>query len=412
MTVGVRPRRRAWIGWLSAGLATAALTACGVSPQHAWTSFAAPALASVASNDVSHAVRSVVALRAAAIRHHDATAFGSTVAPSAKTVSRSQYAVLTNLPLRRFSLRVAGPVRAGHDGRTVATVVEHYRLVGDDADVVRRGPATFVHWRGRWTWESWRPARPDLWDIETVQTAVVGRVVAIASTQEMPATQLATMARTAASQVSAIWVPRWDRRVVVALPATQADFATVGAVHGGAGNIGGLTTTMRGASGQPADVVRVYLNPAAYSAASPLTQRVILTHEVTHVAQAALPDGAPLWLVEGSADFVGYSVTTVPDTVIAQDLIGSDPPLSPPVDTAFRFTTSSASLARAYEQSWSLLQSVADRYGDASVSRLYAAVVRDGGTELDRESAATRQVLGESRNAMLANWRIWLAAHL
>jgi hypothetical protein len=102
----------------------------------------------------------------------------------------------------------------------------------------------------------------------------------------------------------------------------------------------------------------------------------------------------------------------LPATVIAQDLIGASPPLSPPIDSAFRFTTSSAGLARAYEQSWALLQSVADRYGDTSVSRLYAAVVRANGTELDRESTATRQVLGETRNAMLANWRVWLAAHL
>ncbi len=388
------------------------LSGCAAMGQHTWTGFAAPAPASVASTGISQAVRDLVTHRAEAIRRHDRSAFDATLAPTATAPARSQFDVLTSLPLRGYALSVTGLVHAGIDGRAQATVTERYRLPGDDADVVRHGPAQFVRWRGAWTWVAWRPTRPDLWDIESVRIATDGSVIAIDSTRGMTATDLAQITQQAATDVDNIWVPPWDDRVVVSLPATQRDFARIGGVHSGAGNIGGLTTTLRTHAGAPADVVRVYLNPAAFSASGPVTDQIIITHEVTHVAQAALPDGAPLWLVEGSADFVGYSVTDLSPAVVAQDLIGTSSPSGPPVDAAFRFDSSSADLAKAYEQSWSLLRSIADRAGNGAVSRLYAAVVRGHGTELQRESRAMRRVLGEPRGTVLAQWQTWLADHL
>jgi hypothetical protein len=403
-----------------AALATAAatvtlsglLSGCAAVGQRTWTSFAAPIPVGVASPGISQAVRDLVAHRAEAIRSHDQAAFDATLAPTANAPARNQFDVLSSLPLRGYSLTVTGLVHADTDGRALATVTERYRLPGDGADAVRHGPAQFVRWRGGWAWLSWHPTRPDLWDLEPVRTATAGSVVAIASTHEMSATDLAQLTLQAATDVDNVWLPPWSGRVVVSLPATQRDFAKVCGVHSGAGNIGGLTTTLRSRAGAAADVVRVYLNPAAFSAGGSVTDRIILTHEVTHVAQSALPDGAPLWLVEGSADFVGYSVTDLSPSVVAQDLIGTSTPSAPPDDAAFRFDSSSTDLARAYEQSWSLLRSVADRDGTGAVSRLYAAVVRAHGTELQRESRAMRRVLGEPRGTVLAQWQTWLADHL
>ena len=397
---------------LTAGLL---LGGCAAIDGPSWTPFAAPAPASAADVRVSQAIDDVVIARATAIRRTDRSAFAATVADSATVAARNQFDVLTHLPISHFSLLVTGKVRASagsRPARAQAVVTETYRLPGDDTDVSRHGPATFVRNHGTWALESWRPSRPDLWDLEAVHTATDGPVVAVAGTGQMAAADLAQMAHVAAADVSALWQPAWDGHVVVELPDTQTDFAAVGVVHAGAANIAGLTTTLRTSPDQPASVVRVYLNPAAFAEGSPLTERIILTHEVTHVAQAALPDGAPLWLIEGSADFVGYSMTDLGPNVIAQDLVGETTPTAPPADQAFRFDSSSTDLARAYEQSWTLLQSVADRDGDQAVSQLYAAVVRASGSDRQRESRAMRRVLGESRAAVLAQWQTWLADHL
>ena len=397
-------------------MAAPLLSACGAIPQASWSSFAAPApsLSASAATEVTRAVRAAVAARGRAIGTDDAAAFGATVGATSSPASRRQFDVLTQLPVSHYSLRVVGPVHANSAGPTArraqAEVVEHYQLPGDRGDVVRRGAAAFTRVGQSWRLQSWRPVRPDLWDLEPAQVAISGRVVAICGTDALPAPALAALAQEAADRVDQVWQPTWNERVVVELPNSQADFARIGAIRSGAPNIAGLTTTLRGAGGQ-AMAVRVYLNPATFFGDT-LGENIVLTHEITHVAQAALPAGVPLWLVEGSADYVAYSGSGLPATTIAQDIRDDPAPSTPPSDHAFTFDSSPGQLAGAYEQAWSLLQSVADRHGTGSVSQLYAAVARAPGTEVDRETAAMRTVLGESRDTVLADWRAWLADRL
>ncbi|SDH11332.1 hypothetical protein SAMN05216553_11645 [Lentzea fradiae] len=90
----------------------------------------------------------------------------------------------------------------------------------------------------------------------------------------------------------------WAERVDVVVP--SSDLELVALVGPAFADMAGVA--IRDESGQ-----RVVLNRARTAPLSDLELRVLLRHEITHVATRDLTsDSAPLWLVEGFADWVAF----------------------------------------------------------------------------------------------------------
>ncbi|GAA3654508.1 hypothetical protein GCM10022267_46010 [Lentzea roselyniae] len=96
----------------------------------------------------------------------------------------------------------------------------------------------------------------------------------------------------------------WARRADVVIPATDAELVSL---------VGPAFADMAGVAIRDGATQRVVLNRVRAAPLTTLELRVLLRHEITHVATRDLTsDSAPLWLVEGFADWVAFHGLGVP----------------------------------------------------------------------------------------------------
>ncbi|MEV5409214.1 hypothetical protein AB0K60_10315 [Thermopolyspora sp. NPDC052614] len=233
----------------------------------------------------------------------------------------------------------------------------------------------------------------------------------------------------------AVWtgaaaITRGDRVVVVgggsALRAELVDLAerarrTVARVWGTVDAIVLVpSTTARAAVlAAPADVRglaalagdgHVIVEPAGFARLSAAGRRVVLTHELTHVATGAAVDhDTPRWLVEGFADYVGFRDSGIPVPVAAAELAaevraGRLPDALPgPSDFDL-----GPRRVRAYQEAWLACRYVAARFGENRLVDLYR-YMRLRPRDAD---AVLRQVLGMGSAEFTAAWREYLRREL
>ncbi|WP_394621802.1 hypothetical protein JNUCC0626_22810 [Lentzea sp. JNUCC 0626] len=141
-----------------------------------------------------------------------------------------------------------------------------------------------------------RPAAADRCH-EAVLTTSSGTVTSSSCDSEL-ATRVSGLLDSSVREVADILDIGWGRRVDVVVPASDDDLvALVGPAFADMAGI-----AIRDGAGQ-----RVVLNRVRASALTDLELRVLLRHEITHVATRDLTsDSAPLWLVEGFADWVAF----------------------------------------------------------------------------------------------------------
>ena len=122
---------------------------------------------------------------------------------------------------------------------------------------------------------------------------------------------------------------------------------------------------------------RVVINPKAFTALQPIGRRVVITHELTHVAaRSSTTRPVPIWLSEGMADYVGYSGLDLPRERVASELLtlvraGKGPKALP---TEADFDPSRTKIAPSYSGSWLAVSRLVDLYGQAKVVAFYRAV--------------------------------------
>jgi hypothetical protein len=138
----------------------------------------------------------------------------------------------------------------------------------------------------------------------------------------------------------------------------------------------------------------VLINGAAFDRLSSLGRRVILTHELVHVATRATGSrSAPTWLEEGFADYVAYQHTQLSAEQIAGDALagvraGRMPAQLPATND---FNAAGDEAAAAYGLSWIAVQVIAEKAaGTGRMKDFYrTAAVRNGGSAaVDRAFAA------------------------
>ena len=345
------------------------------------------------------AVEQLLARRAQAIRARDRAAFAATLDAKQPAFVARQLRVFDNLadvPLAewRYDLDAddtARPPRTyGAAEAWAPRVTLRYRLRGYDDDAAAADQYfTFVHRDGEWAVASdtdfetsGRRTARDVWDygrvsvVRGAHSLVLGHPGSRAFLRDV-----ARQADEAVPRVSAVWGTAWPRKVVVVVPATQDE---AGGILGDDGDLSRIAAVAvaelpDGPRGRPVGN-RVVVNPANFRRLGNSGRRVVMTHEVTHVAtRDAGAVGVPTWLVEGFADYVGYLGAGLSARAICQELAADvragRAPTTLPADTDF--DGGNEQLAQAYESAWLAVRLVAERIGERGLVRVYRRSVAE-----------------------------------
>jgi hypothetical protein len=406
------------VGWAGSGAASGPVAG------------AARGVAAEPSPGAPDGVRALLARRADAIRRRDQTAFAATLDPAAAPDFRaSQLAMFANLadvPLAHWEY-LLDPARAvpvpidaadpGADELWAPATELRYALAGADGDPTSR-PLGYLYARRGESWylgsdtaldtigtASWRGP----WDFGPCRVTRVNSGLVISHPgAERLAHQLADELDGAVAAVTAVWGAGWPRRVAVIVPSTPEELTAL---------VGARYTNDSIAAMSIADHVdratdraygqRVVLNVTAGAQLGPTALRVVLRHELTHVAaRAATDEHTPLWLQEGLAEYVGYRDSGLPPDAIAPGLASEVRagrlPTGPPPDAAF----AGPNLVLAYQQAWSLVHYLASRLGADGAVALYQRLAADpAAASQPRLDDTLRATLGTDLAGLLAGWR-------
>ena len=198
-------------------------------------------------------------------------------------------------------------------------------------------------------------------------------------------------------------VRRWPGRVVVEVPGSVEDFATV--LGADRSTYAGTAAVTRAEGPNTRAALRIVVNPAL--AQRPvLERRLTLTHETVHVATDSAQSPAPLWAVEGLAEFVAYraqpsarrSTRHELGTALASDGV----PTGWPADRAFG--AGAGQVRATYAQAWIACDVIARDHSSAALGDFYTRL--DDG---DSVATAARRALHTDEGTLLAAWRSELA---
>lgn len=347
-------------------------------------------------------VQQVLDRRGAAVRRDDATAYAGTQVARAKA---PLFARLKVLPLVRWAYTPSSPTTSTAD-LVVLPVRLTTRLAGETADATSYETITLRRTGSRWlvVSEVTRGDRAALWDLGTLRVVRGARSLVIGI--DAPASTLRAYAATSdrvVPQVTAVWGKAWSRYAVVIVPRTVSQLAR--ALGRTATSLDGYAavTTAEGVPDATHHVAeRVWVNTPAMAGLSSIGRQVVMRHEMTHVATYAPehPD-APLWLVEGVAEWMGYRGSGIPLDVATGDLLDDvrrgRVPQPLPADAAF----AGDGVDVAYESAHLACALVVSRHDASTLVALYRAVAIDG----DDVATAYEAVTGDPLSALEDAWR-------
>lgn len=297
-----------------------------------------------------------------------------------------------------YALRGVDPVPDRHDQYLVFTERDgHTRLAGDDALTNE----TISSWVGPWRFGP-------LVAVSGARSLVLGPPDEDASLQ-----RLASGIDAGIAGVSSVWGTGWSQRVAAIVPPDGAAYAALTG-SGRESSASAVTSGIDSGTGRPYGQ-RLVVNPAPFAALSPVGRRIVLTHEISHLATAAVTaDITPRWLVEGFAEYIANLHTGQPVTTAAAELRAEIDrgriPRALPTDSAF--AASGTVLAAQYEQAWLACRLIAGRVGQSGLVRFYRAVGTALAPSAEAIAAAFRTVLHEPQEAFVRQWRAYLQAQL
>ncbi|MBC7302571.1 MAG: hypothetical protein H5T78_16710 [Nocardia sp.] len=213
----------------------------------------------------------------------------------------------------------------------------------------------------------------------------------------------------AISDVSAVWGTDWNRAPVVIVAGTPAEFTALTRSAGTTGaDVAAVSLTGSYVPGtQPTDQ-RIVFNPDARKRVGNEGMATLLRHELTHVAtRADTADGAPLWMLEGFAEYVAQRDQATTFSQIAPTLTTRLRAGSLPTELVADADFTGVDAPYAYESAWSACAFLADRYGTSVLTTLYKRLAT-GPQSPAAQDAAFTTVLGTSRADLLDGWRAWL----
>ncbi|MFF0340591.1 hypothetical protein [Kribbella sp. NPDC004875] len=362
-----------------------------------------------------------------AVENDNRTEFLNTIDPKAtgfRASARTIFSNLTTLPIGTFQLRYVSddigaltPDRQSQLGGSqswLAQVEVSWQLTGYDVKPARETlPVTFVIRDGKTYAASFSERfaagqRKPIWALGPVDVAKGKHSLVISLDSESEARSYVSVADRAVESVSKVWGKSWRQKVIVYLPAQQAQMEGVlGAQPNTYTQIAAVTFAEldQPAVGAP---VRIVANPKLFEELGKQGRRIVLTHETTHVASTATASPVPLWLAEGFADYVAFTAVPVQDDSAAKELFkavraGKVPATLP---TTEAFAASAAELPQAYESAWLACRLIAERDGQAKLVRFYRTVhASKSSTGL---ADAFTSVLGMTEAEFVVEWQKYL----
>lgn len=412
----------ALIGVIAGSLPTSTPRTSGALSSHRPGQASSPA--AVREQDVAGLLRK----RAMALRNRDITTFMSTVdplsTPDFQGRQRRMFDNLAGVPLSEWTYQIrtgtwknpSAPPRllAPADEIYSPPVDLRYGLAG--VDVVptsretglmftRRGASWYVADEGDGNPDDQRSWRGP-WDFgpSTVMRTATGLVIGHQGNRDLA--QRVTRALDASvGAVTQVWGPQWTRRVAILLPDSQLELQAMVGPEFAVDGIAAVAVADRvDTDSRRVEGPRIVLNPKTSSQLPDSALEVVLRHEITHIASRAdTVDGAPMWLLEGFADYVGYRNSGIAPADIAPDLIRQfrqHKPATLPPDVDFHL--SGRTLDLAYQQSWSMVDFLARHWGQQRVVEFYRRVGRSGTpATVDR---ALREMTGMGTTEVLQAW--------
>jgi hypothetical protein len=364
---------------------------------------------------------------ATAVDDDNRSEFLATVDPKAtvfRESARTIFANLEKLPLGTFQLRYVSddigaltPDRQAELGGTqswLAQVEVSWQLTGYDAKPARETlPVTFVTRDGTTYAASFSERfatgqRRPIWALGPVDVAKGRHSLVISLDGEADAESYVPVTDRAVDSVTRVWGRNWRQKVVIYLPAKQAQMEYVlGAQPNTYTQIAAVTMAELDTP-QAGAPVRIVANPKLFDDLGKQGRRIVLTHETTHVASTATASPVPLWLAEGFADYVAFTAVPVQDESAAKELFkavraGKVPATLP---TPEAFAASSSDLPQAYESAWLACRLIAEREGQSKLVKFYRTVhTSKSPTGL---ADAFKSVLGMTEQEFVAEWQQYL----
>lgn len=372
------------------------------------------------------AVDAVLGRRAAAVLDRDRRAFLADVDQRDPEFVASQERLFDNLAQVELASWEYEQVGRSYDRPDLASTYDrpyylpalllHYALKGFDvAPVARPQVLTFVQRGSRWLVAGDTDADSDLpatghadpWDRRAIVVKEGRQVLVLADAVDRRRLDgLVRVADRAVARVAAMWPDGWRRRVVVVAVRDQQLIETyfrtelqssedVAAIAVPAyGTVPGWSPS----SARLPEVgarSRVIINPRYFDPADDANAN-LLTHEVTHVAtQQRTRAGSPTWLTEGVAEYTAYRhlrpfAVDLPESLAREVRAGS---VGLPT---YDFYT--RDLPAHYLAGFLASAHVADRYGEATLRRLYDRLARTTSEieTLPRQDEVLRDLLGVS----------------
>jgi hypothetical protein len=376
------------------------------------------------------ALLEVLATRSRSVLDQDRTAWLSTVDPISTAFRDKQSTVFSNLrsvPFSDWSYTFAGvaappsPERLRELGGPawVARVQAGYRLKGyDRASSLTEQYLTMVERSGQWFVASTSDGQtvPQPWDLGRVRVVHGDRVLVLGTASTATLEDFAAAGDRAVTRVTSVWGTRWPRRAVLVVPRTEKEMGRLlQRPSEGLSQIAAVTTgELADGDHGAARSDRVVVNPDAFARLGASGRRVVLVHEMTHVAvRSSTTSPVPIWLSEGFADYVGYQDVGLSRRTIAADVLalvrrGKGPRELPGTDA---FDPTMTTIAPAYSGAWLACQLIADRYGQQALVQLYrkagtAPVDQDAGPDPEAATeAAFEAVLHTSVARFTTAWR-------
>ena len=372
-------------------------------------------------------IADLLARRGKAIRDHDKAAFLALIDPTAEQfrIEQSQlFDRLVHVPFSDWSyvLTGEGPALPKNrsvqlpKGSTIARVRLDYQLAGSDSQVEREQYLTVVPRGGQWllagnddATASGLKTESDIWDLGPVRVVHGKESLVLGDAPKKELQSLAAEADRGVHDVGVVWRRSWSHHPVIVFPRSQSDMAAlIGSDGKGLSQIAAVTTGSFESGLSRGD--RVVVNPSAWRPLGSLGRRVVLAHEITHLATRAITvDDVPIWLSEGFADYVAYQAVQVPTNVVAGDVLDDvrkgNGPKNLPQDADF--DAARGDIAAAYEGAWLACRMIAERYGE---KRLIALYVSYANSKSVPESGQIKATLDISEAQLVKQWRAYLGA--
>ncbi|WP_040865885.1 hypothetical protein [Nocardia exalbida] len=215
----------------------------------------------------------------------------------------------------------------------------------------------------------------------------------------------------ATAAVTDVWGPGWAQSALVVVASSPSEFAALLRspdllpAEVAAASVADPFTEGSRPTGQ-----RVVFGPDTGRRLDPEGMATLLRHELTHIAaRAATVDGAPLWMLEGFADYTahhgeGQRFADIAPTLTAHAHAGRIP-ADLPADAEF----SGPDAAFTYEKAWSICAFVAEKYDRPHLVQLYHRIAA-GKQDPTTEDGILREVLGTTRTEFVDDWREWVRA--